>query len=142
MVYDKKVEKLLEGLNQSAIAYDQQRSNNKNSYKYTPNQSKQSYQRYGVPTTTAAKVNGAPFTSNGISDEEKKGRDETELLVFGYGRLLAYQLEDKINQYIDRMKELAAAGRFGGFETLTNNLKHFTKTLDEYQEEGKHVYKG
>ena len=67
MHFDEKIEKISEGLNQHGIAYDQQRSNNKNSYKYTPNDSKNSFKKYGLPTIKAAKVNGAPFQSNGIS---------------------------------------------------------------------------
>ena len=72
MKFDKKITEILEGLNQSAIAYMQQRDSNQNSYKYTAKQSKQSYRKYGTPTVYAAKVNGAPFSGPGISDEENK----------------------------------------------------------------------
>ena len=59
-----------QNLNQSGIANMQQRNNDKNYGKYTPSQGKPSYQRYGVPTVSSAKVKGAPFVPNGISDEE------------------------------------------------------------------------
>lgn len=72
MKFESKISEILEGLNQSAIAYDQQRSNNKNANKYTPKSSKQSYRRFSLPTVYAAKVKGQPFVPNGISDEENK----------------------------------------------------------------------
>jgi len=45
-----------QSLNQSGIASMQQRNNDKNYGKYTPDQSKQSYQKYNIPTVSAAKV--------------------------------------------------------------------------------------
>lgn len=142
MQFDKKIDKILETLNQSGIAYDQQRSNNKNSYKYTPHDGSPSYSKYGIPTVKAAKVQGQPFMPNGLSDEEKTHKDETEILIPGFGRMLAYQLEDKIYEYIDRMKKTADREGYGGFDTLTSNLRLFAKTLYQYKEQGKHIYKG
>ena len=80
-----KIYNLYESLNQSAIGYAQQRSNDKNYGKYTPKQGKPSYQRYGVPTTTAAKVNGAAFIPDGLSDEE--------VLVKGFGKIERNQVD-------------------------------------------------
>jgi hypothetical protein len=80
MQFDEKIDKILEGLNQSGIAYDQQRSNNKNSYKYTPNQGKHSYKKYGLPTVSAAKVQGQGFVPNGISDEEHNNKKKKKKL--------------------------------------------------------------
>ena len=77
-----KIYNLYESLNQSAIAVDQQR---KDSYKYAPKQGKQSYLKYGIPTTTAAKVNGSPFIPDGLSDEE--------VLIKGFGKMEKNQVD-------------------------------------------------
>jgi hypothetical protein len=72
MQFEEKIKNILEKLNQSGIAFDQQMSNNKNSYKFTPKDGKPSYRKYGLPTVYSAKIQGQPFTPNGISDEEQK----------------------------------------------------------------------
>ena len=82
-----------QNLNQSAIAYMQQRNNDKNYGKYNPAQGKPSYQRYGVPTVSAAKVKGAPFVPNGMSDEE--------MLIKGFGVIDSSQA----NKLLERLKE-------------------------------------
>jgi hypothetical protein len=82
-----------QSLNQSGIASMQQRNNDKNYGKYTPNQGKQSYQRYGVPTVSSAKVKGAPFVANGISDEE--------MIIKGYGVIDSSQA----GKLLDRLKK-------------------------------------
>ena len=69
MQFDKKIEKILEGLNQHAIGVMQQRNNDKNYGKYTPAQSKNSFHKGNLPTVQASKFNGM-FHSNGIGDEE------------------------------------------------------------------------
>ena len=81
-------------LNQSAIATMQQRNNDKNYGKYTPNQGKPSYAKYSVPTTNASKVKGAPFTSNGISGDE-------EMQIKGFGVIDSSQAE----KLLERLKE-------------------------------------
>lgn len=88
-------------LNQSGIGYMQQRNANKN-LKYIPGQGKPSYNKYSVPTTTAAKVKGAPFTPNGISGDE-------EMLIKGYGVIDSSQagkflerIKDDIHDLVDR----------------------------------------
>tara|TARA_E500000318_G_scaffold2986_1_gene3565 strand:+ start:36 stop:413 length:378 start_codon:yes stop_codon:yes gene_type:complete len=89
-------------LNQSAIASMQQRNNDKNYGKYTPNQGKPSYAKYSVPTTNASKVKGAPFASNGISGDE-------EMLIKGFGVIDSSQasklldsLKNDIHKLIDK----------------------------------------
>ncbi len=84
-----KIYNLYESLNQSAIAVDQQR---RDSYKYAPQQGKQSYLKHGIPTTDSVKVNGAGFVSNGISDEE--------VLIKGYGSIR----KDQVNQMLQSVK--------------------------------------
>ncbi len=91
-----KIYNLYESLNQSAIAYDQQRGPNKD--KYLPKDSKQSYRKYGIPTTSSVKVNGAPFTSNGISDEE--------VLVKGFGMVNRSQITFLLDGVKDDIFEL------------------------------------
>ncbi len=81
-------------LNQSAIATMQQRNNDKNYGKYTPNQGKPSYAKYSVPTTNASKVKGAPFASNGISGDE-------EMQIKGFGVIDSSQAE----KLLERLKE-------------------------------------
>lgn len=85
-----KIYNLYEGLNQSAIAYDQQR--NKQSYKYTPKQSSVSYNKYDLPTTSSVKANGPGFVANGISDEE--------ILIKGFGSMRA----DQVDGMLDNVK--------------------------------------
>ena len=80
-------------LNQSAIGYMQQRNANRN-LKYIPQQGKPSYNRYGVPTTSAAKVKGAPYVANGISGDE-------EMLIKGYGVIDSEQA----GKFLERIKE-------------------------------------
>jgi len=82
-----------QNLNQSAIAYMQQRNADKNYGKYTPSQGKPSYQRYGVPTVSAAKVKGAPYMPNGLSDEE--------ILIKGYGVIDSSQA----GKFLERLKK-------------------------------------
>jgi len=82
-----------QSLNQSGIASIQQRNNDKNYGKYTPAQGKPSYQRYGVPTVSAAKVKGAPYVPNGISDEE--------MLIKGFGVIDSSQA----NKLLERLKD-------------------------------------
>ena len=91
-----------QNLNQSAIGYNQQRDPNKN-LKYRPGEAKpgQSYARYNVPTTNSAKVKGAPFIPNGISDEE--------MVIKGFGVIdssqaakLLKRLKDDIHKLIDK----------------------------------------
>jgi len=89
-------------LNQSAIASMQQRNNDKNYGKYTPNQGKPSYAKYSVPTTNASKVKGAPFISNGISGDE-------EMVIKGFGVIDSSQadklldgLKNDIHKLIDK----------------------------------------
>jgi hypothetical protein len=91
-----------QNLNQSAIGLMQQRDPNGN-LKYRPGDASpgQSYARYNVPTTNSAKVKGAPFTPNGISDEE--------ILIKGFGVIDSSQaaklldtLKGDIHELIDR----------------------------------------
>ena len=82
-----------QNLNQSGIAYMQQRNADKNYGKYTPSQGKPSYQRYGVPTVSAAKVKGAPYVPNGLSDEE--------ILIKGYGVIDSSQAD----KFLERLKK-------------------------------------
>tara|TARA_A100000171_G_C2017023_1_gene89225 strand:- start:98 stop:481 length:384 start_codon:yes stop_codon:yes gene_type:complete len=82
-----------QNLNQSGIAYMQQRNADKNYGKYTPSQGKPSYQRYGVPTVSAAKVKGAPYVPNGLSDEE--------ILIKGYGVIDSSQA----GKFLERLKK-------------------------------------
>ncbi len=91
-----------QSLNQSGIASMQQRNNDKNYGKYTPNQGKPSYAKYSVPTTNASKVKGAPFASNGISGDE-------EMLIKGFGVIDSSQagklldsLKNDIHKLIDK----------------------------------------
>ena len=79
-----------QNLNQSGIAYMQQRNANRN-LKYIPQQGKPSYNRYGVPTTSAAKVKGAPYVANGISGDE-------EMLIKGYGVIDSEQALGMLNR--------------------------------------------
>ena len=75
MTFDDKINKIFERLNQSAIAYDQQRSGNRNYGKYRPKDAALniSYQKGNLPTVQASKM-GAPYSPNAgpVSDEEKK----------------------------------------------------------------------
>jgi hypothetical protein len=129
---------LYESLNQSAIAVDQQRD--RKNLKYTPSQSKVSYMKGNIPTAYPEKV-GIVATSRGISDEEKE-KDLTEILIPGYGRLLAHQLERKIKEYVNEINQAYENKRYGSLPYLTGNLKHFAKTYNEYLEDGKHVWTG
>jgi len=93
-------------LNQSAIGLAQQRDPNKN-LKYRPGEAApgQSYARYNIPTTNSAKVKGAPFTPNGISDEE--------ILIKGFGvieRRQADKLLDNLKQDIHDLIDKNVAG--------------------------------
>ena len=106
MHFDEKIEKISERLNQYGIAYDQQRSNDKNSYKYTPMSNKNSYKKYGLPTVKAAKVKGAPFQPNGISSDE-------EIVIKGFGvidRSQAEKLLDDIKQDIHELVKRNVTG--------------------------------
>jgi len=75
MTFDEKINKIFEGLNQSAIAYDQQKTGNRNYVKYRPKDAPLniSYQKGNLPTVQASKM-GAPYSTNvgPISDEEKE----------------------------------------------------------------------
>lgn len=82
-----------QNLNQSGIANMQQRNNDRNYGKYTPGEGKPSYQKYNVPTVSAAKVKGAPFVANGISDEE--------MIIKGYGVIDSSQA----GKLLDRLKK-------------------------------------
>ena len=55
-------------------------------------QSKQSYQKYNLPTVSTAKVKGAAFVPNGISDEE--------MVIKGYGVIDSSQA----TKLLDRLK--------------------------------------
>jgi hypothetical protein len=90
-----------QNLNQSGIANMQQRNNDRNYGKYTPGEGKPSYQKYNVPTVSAAKVKGAPYVPNGISDEE--------IEIKGYGMIDSEQagkflesLKTDIHDLVDR----------------------------------------
>lgn len=89
-------------LNQSAIGAMQQRDPNGN-LKFRPGDAApgQSYARYNIPTTNSAKVKGAPFVPNGISDEE--------MVIKGFGVIDSSQaaklldnLKQDIHDLIDR----------------------------------------
>lgn len=89
-------------LNQSAIGAMQQRDPNGN-LKFRPGDAApgQSYARYNIPTTNSAKVKGAPFIPNGISDEE--------MVIKGFGVIDSSQaaklldnLKQDIHDLIDR----------------------------------------
>jgi hypothetical protein len=88
-----------QNLNQSAIAHMQQRNNDKNYGKYTPDQGKPSYVKYSVPTTNASKVKGAPFTPNGISGDE-------EILIKGFGVIDSSQAEKLLDDIKKDIHEL------------------------------------
>jgi hypothetical protein len=91
-----------QSLNQDAIGLAQQRDPNKN-LKYRPGDAPagQSYARYGIPTVHSAKVKGAAFVPNGISDEE--------ILIKGFGVInteqadkLLKRLKEDIHELVDR----------------------------------------
>ena len=117
-----KIYNLYESLNQSAIAVDQQR---KDLYKYAPQQGKQSYLKYGVPTTDSVKVNGVGFVSNGISDEET-------IYVPGYAKMKPSQLKQSIQKYITEINDAFKRGNYGLISNRADILNLFSDTYDKY----------
>ena len=75
MVFTKKIKEILEGLNQSGIAYDQQRGPNYGKYRPKDARNNISYTKGLIPTVQASKP-GMVQPSLGIPDEEKKPKNK------------------------------------------------------------------
>jgi hypothetical protein len=108
-------------LNQSAIAYMQQRNADKNYGKYTPAEGKPSYKRYGVPTVSAAKVKGAPFTPNGISDEE--------IIIKGFGVINSSQADKLLDRLKDDIHDLINRNVTGAI--LKSKIDLYTSIIEQ-----------
>ncbi len=110
-----------QSLNQSGIASMQQRNNDKNYGKYTPDQSKQSYQKYNIPTVSAAKVKGAAFVPNGISDEE--------MIIKGYGVIDSSQASKLLDRLKDDIHDLINRNVTGA--VLKSKIDLYTSIIEQ-----------
>lgn len=118
-----KIYSLYESMNQSGIAYDQQR--NKNSYKYTPAQGKPSFTKDAIPTVSSVKMKGAAYTPNGISDEET-------VYVPGYAKMRPEQLKESIKKYIFEINEALKSGKYEKISNMADILNLFSTTYSKY----------
>ena len=105
---------LFESLNQSAIAYDQQKD--RKNLKYIPDESKTGYAKGNIPTAYAQKT-GVPYVPLGISDQEdkktygyiydseqsKKTPENPEIVVVGLYRTDLVHLQENIKNDLKEM---------------------------------------
>jgi hypothetical protein len=114
-----KIFNLYESMNQSGVAYDQQR--NKNSYKYTPVQGKPSFTKDAIPTVSSVKMQGAAYTPNGISDEE--------VHIKGYGTLESRQVEKLLSDIKSDIHELIEKNVTGAI--LKSKIDLYTSLIQQ-----------
>ena len=108
---------LFESLNQSALAYDQQKD--RKNLKYTPDESKTGYAKGNIPTVYAQKT-GVPYMPKGISDQEDKKTygyiydseqskvtpENPEIIVVGLYRTDLVHLQENIKNDLEEMVDV------------------------------------